>query len=95
MSRFGDFMLLEELGRSASSDRYKAMHATQGGPFLLKVYRRLDPSLRGAWRTRHTFRQRHHHQRSSSQRKQDNDSTQHQACPNQSSPYQFSQPSHN
>ena len=42
MSRFGDFTLLEELGRSAVADRYKAMHAVQGGPFFLKAFTRLD-----------------------------------------------------
>jgi CheY-like chemotaxis protein len=42
MSQFGDFTLLEELGQSATADRYKATHATLGGPFFLKVYRRLD-----------------------------------------------------
>jgi CheY-like chemotaxis protein len=47
MTRFGDFTLLEDLGRSAVADRYKAMHATQGGPFFLKVYSRLDPSMHG------------------------------------------------
>jgi DNA-binding response OmpR family regulator len=45
MTRFGDFTLLEDLGRSAVADRYKATHATQGGPFFLKVYTRLEPSL--------------------------------------------------
>ena len=45
MTRFGDFTLLEELGRSGVADRYKAMHATQGGPFFLKVYSRLDATL--------------------------------------------------
>lgn len=44
MSRFGDFTLLEDLGQSATADRYKATHATLGGPFFLKVYRRLDPA---------------------------------------------------
>ena len=44
MSRFGDFTLLEDHGRSATADRYKATHATLGGPFFLKVYRRLDPA---------------------------------------------------
>ena len=43
MSRFGDFTLLEDLGQSATADRYKATHATLGGPFFLKVFRRLDP----------------------------------------------------
>ena len=43
MSRFGDFTLLEDLGRSATADRYKANHVTLGGPFFLKVHRRLEP----------------------------------------------------
>ncbi|HEY1098808.1 MAG TPA: hypothetical protein VGF99_07760, partial [Myxococcota bacterium] len=47
MSRFGDFTLLEDLGRSALADRYKATHATLGGPFFLKVYRRLDVGHHG------------------------------------------------
>ncbi|MDP2341452.1 MAG: DUF4388 domain-containing protein [Deltaproteobacteria bacterium] len=42
MSRFGDFTLLEDLGRSAVADRYKAVHAVQGGPFFLKAFTRLD-----------------------------------------------------
>ncbi len=42
---FGDFTLLEDLGRSAVADRYKAMHAVQGGPFFLKAFTRLDASL--------------------------------------------------
>ena len=45
MTRFGDFSLLEDLGRSPVADRYKAMHTTQGGPFFLKVYSRLDARL--------------------------------------------------
>ncbi len=45
MTRFGDFTLLEELGRSEVADRYKATHATQGGPYFLKVYSRLDAAL--------------------------------------------------
>ena len=44
MSRFGDFTLLQDHGQSAGADRYKATHATLGGPFFLKVYRRLDPA---------------------------------------------------
>jgi hypothetical protein len=52
MSRFGDFTLLEDLGRSATSDRYKATHATQGGPFFLKVHRRLDRRWRTGWKER-------------------------------------------
>lgn len=47
MTRFGDFTLLEDLGQSATADRYQASHATQGGPFFLKVYSRLDASLHG------------------------------------------------
>lgn len=43
MSRFGDFTLLDDLGSSTVADRYKATHATLGGPFFLKVYRRLNP----------------------------------------------------
>ncbi len=46
MSRFGDFTLLEDYGKSAVADRFKAVHASLGGPFFLKVYRRLDPKLR-------------------------------------------------
>ena len=42
MSRFGDFTLLEDLGRSAVADRYKAVHASLGGPFFLKTFTRLD-----------------------------------------------------
>jgi CheY-like chemotaxis protein len=45
MTRFGDFTLLEDLGRSAVADRYRAMHATQGGPFFLKIYSRLDTAM--------------------------------------------------
>ncbi|MBI1948120.1 MAG: DUF4388 domain-containing protein [Deltaproteobacteria bacterium] len=45
MTRFGDFTLHEDLGQSATADRYQASHATQGGPFFLKVYSRLDASL--------------------------------------------------
>jgi DNA-binding response OmpR family regulator len=52
MSRFGDFTLLEEHGRSATADRYKATHATLGGPFFLKVHRRLDARLRADWNER-------------------------------------------
>lgn len=47
MTRFGDFTLHEDLGRSSVADRYKATHATQGGPFFLKVYSRLPPTLHG------------------------------------------------
>ena len=43
MARFGDFTLLEDLGRSAAADRFKAIHDAQGGPFFLKVYSRLEP----------------------------------------------------
>jgi CheY-like chemotaxis protein len=45
MTRFGDFTLVEELGRSAVADRYQATHETQGGPLFLKVYSRLDAPL--------------------------------------------------
>ncbi len=45
MARLGDFTLLEELGSSAVADRYKATHASLGGPFFLKVYRRLPTWL--------------------------------------------------
>jgi DNA-binding response OmpR family regulator len=45
MARLGDFTLLEDLGRSAVADRFKATHATLGGPFFLKVYRRLPTWL--------------------------------------------------
>jgi CheY-like chemotaxis protein len=41
MARFGDFTLLDDLGSSAVADRHKATHATLGGPFFLKIYRRL------------------------------------------------------
>ncbi len=43
MARFGDFTLLDDLGSSAVADRHKATHATLGGPFFLKIYRRLAP----------------------------------------------------
>lgn len=52
VSRFGDFTLLEDLGKSAVADRYKAVHAGLGGPFFLKVYSRLDPRMRGDLKTR-------------------------------------------
>ncbi len=49
MLRFGEFTVLEDLGRSASAERYKVSHAVQGGPFFLKVYRGLSPALRADW----------------------------------------------
>ncbi|MBM4280210.1 MAG: DUF4388 domain-containing protein [Deltaproteobacteria bacterium] len=52
MSRFGDFTLLEEHGQSATAARFKATHASQGGPFFLKVHRRLAPQVRPEWNER-------------------------------------------
>ena len=34
---------MEDLGRSALADRFKASHAKQGGPFYLEVFHRLPP----------------------------------------------------
>ena len=42
MTHLGDFNVLEQLGQSSSADRYKAMHTSQGGPFFVKIYARLD-----------------------------------------------------
>lgn len=41
MERFGEFVVLEPLGRSDVADRYKVMHDTLGGPFFVKRYTRL------------------------------------------------------
>jgi ActR/RegA family two-component response regulator len=40
-ARFGDFALLDDLGASDVADCFRAMHDAQGGPFLVKAYRRL------------------------------------------------------
>lgn len=45
MDRFGEFTVLEELGRSVHCDRYKAMHDTLGGPFFVKRYTRCPEDL--------------------------------------------------
>lgn len=47
MQRFGDFTVLENLGRSQVADRFKAMHDTLGGPFFVKRYSRLPTTLYG------------------------------------------------
>ena len=48
MARFGDFTLLDDLGRSRTADRFRAAHdAThdvRGGVFFLKIHRRLERS---------------------------------------------------
>ena len=45
MERFGEFTVLEELGRSLYCDRYKAMHDSLGGPFFVKRYTRCPEEL--------------------------------------------------
>ena len=38
--RFGEFTIIEELGRSRFADRYSASHDSLGGPFFVKWFKR-------------------------------------------------------